>query len=123
MQTDGWYIDAEFALDCDYGQQNYGGYASKSGGCRDKYEMKTIGTAKRGYPVYEKMTMFDESGKEAYSMVSEVVELSKATLEASLFEVPADYREVSDAAQMYSSASSTSTSSMATRGSDRKSVV
>ena len=32
--------------------------------CQDKYQMKTVGTAKRGYPVYEKMTMFDESGKE-----------------------------------------------------------
>lgn len=101
MQTDGWYIDAEFVLDCDYGAQGYGGYNRRSGGCRDRNEMKTIGTAKRGYPVYEKMTMFDESGKETMSYVNEVIELSKATLEASLFEVPADYREVQDAAQMY----------------------
>jgi hypothetical protein len=67
--------------------------------------MKTIGTAKRGYPVYEKMTMFDESGKETMSYVNEVIELSKATLEASLFDVPADYREVQDASQMYASTS------------------
>jgi hypothetical protein len=107
MQTDGWYIDAEFVLDCDYAQQNYRNYGSKNGGCRDKYEMKTVGTAKRGYPVFEKMTMFDEAGKETFSMVSEVVELSKATLDASLFEVPADYREVDDAAAMYASASTT----------------
>src|SRR5678815_5900980 len=85
-------------------------YASRNGGCKDKYEMKTIGTAKRGYPVYEKMTMFDESGKETMSMVNEVVELSKATLEMALFEVPSDYREVQDAAQMYANASSSSTS-------------
>jgi hypothetical protein len=110
MQTDGWYIDAEFVLDCDYGYQNYGGNTGRAGGCKDKYEMKTIGTAKRGYPVYEKMTMFDESGRETMSMVNEVVELSKATLETALFEVPADYREVQDAAQMYAAASSTSTS-------------
>ncbi|HUR97810.1 MAG TPA: hypothetical protein VMZ26_07025 [Pyrinomonadaceae bacterium] len=114
MQTDGWYIDAEFALDCDYGYQNYNSYNSRSGGCRDKYEMKTVGTAKRGYPVYEKMTMLDESGKETMSIVNEVVELSKATLEASLFDVPADYREVSDAAQMYATASSASSSSNGT---------
>ena len=75
MQTDGWYIDAEFVLDCDYGVRSYGGYNAKGGGCKDKYEMKTIGTAKRGYPVYEKMTMFDESGNESYSMVNEVVEI------------------------------------------------
>jgi hypothetical protein len=111
MQTDGWYIDAEFVLDCDYGYQNYNSYNTKSGGCKDKYEMKTIGTAKRGYPVYEKMTMFDESGKETYSMINEVVELSKATLEASLFDIPADYREVQEASQMYASSVTASTSS------------
>ena len=111
MQTDGWYIDAEFVLDCDYGVQGYRNPSKASGGCQDKYEMKTVGTAKRGYPVYEKMTMFDESGKESYSMVTEVVELSRATLEASLFDVPADYREVQDAAQMYAR---TETSSMGT---------
>jgi len=110
MQTDGWYIDAEFVLDCDYGVQGYRNPSKITGGCQDKYEMKTVGTAKRGYPVYEKMTMFDESGKESYSMVTEVVELSKATLEASLFDVPADYREVSDASQMYARAETTSMS-------------
>jgi hypothetical protein len=104
MQTDGWYIDAEFYLDC---QQNYAmrSYqAGKNGGCQDKYVSKQIGSGKRGYPLYEKMTMFDESGKETYSFVTEVVELSKATLENALFDVPADYREVKDAAQMYQTA-------------------
>ena len=115
MHTDGWYIDAEFVLDCDYGTQGYNNYGGKAGGCKDKYEMKTIGTAKRGYPVYEKMTMFDESGKEMMSMENEVVELSKAPLETSLFEVPAGYREVQDAAQMYAAASSSSTSMASSR--------
>src|SRR5215813_13014656 len=65
IQTDGWYIDAEFALDCDQNYQsvNNNPYNKKSG-CQDRYEVKTIGTAKRGYPVYEKMTMFDANGKE-----------------------------------------------------------
>src|SRR5688572_13278875 len=109
MQTDGWYIDAEFVLDCDYGVQGYNANSSRSGGCKDKYEMKTVGTAKRGYPVYEKMTMFDDAGKETYSMINEVVELSKATLETSLFDVPSDYREVSDASQMYATAATNNT--------------
>ena len=64
--------------------------------------MKTIGNARRGFPVYEKMTMFDASGKEIMSSVTEVVELSQATLDASLFEIPADYREVKSATEFYS---------------------
>ncbi len=101
MEMDGWYIDAEFAFDCGQysGYQSYG--SSKKAGCQDKYQTKQIGTAKRGYPVYEKMTMFDGKGKESFSTVTEVIELSKATLSADLFEIPADYREVADASAMY----------------------
>lgn len=118
IQTEGWYIDAEFALDCDQNYQSFNNDPyNKKAGCQDKYEIRTIGTAKRGYPVYEKMTMFDESGKESMSMVNEVVELSKATLEAGLFDAPADYRQVSDASQMYAAASiSTTSNSNTARG-------
>jgi hypothetical protein len=106
MVMDGWYIDAEFALDCNL-NFNFRGYgADKSGGCEDKHVSKQIGTAKRGYPVYEKMTMFDKDGKENYTMINEVLELSKATLDAALFEVPTDYREVSNSAEMYNAAGS-----------------
>ena len=106
MQTDGWYIDAEFALDCDMNYSYRAYQANKSGGCEDKHQMKQIGTAKRGYPVYEKMTMFEKDGSESYSMINEVVELSKATLDASLFDVPKDYREVTNSAELYSAADS-----------------
>ncbi|HQU82373.1 MAG TPA: DUF4412 domain-containing protein [Pyrinomonadaceae bacterium] len=117
MQMDGWYIDAEFVLDCDTNQYRSYNPQTAKGGCQDKYSMKQNGTAKRGYPVYEKMTMFDENGKESMSIVNEVVELSKATLNAELFDVPQGYKEVSDASQMYAasnygnmSSSSSSTS-------------
>jgi len=110
MQMDGWYIDAEFALDCDFGQASAAANPYARKGCQDKYEVKQIGSVKRGYPVYEKMSMFDQSGKEMYSMTNEVIELSKATLEASLFDIPADYRQVTDAAQMYATAATSATS-------------
>lgn len=116
MEIDGWYIDAAFVLDCQNDMYK-GGYNSyQKQGCQDKYQMKTIGNSKRGYPVYEKMTMFDQSGKEMTSIVTEVVELSQATLDQALFEIPEDYREVKDMSQMYSASSMTtnsnSTSSM-----------
>lgn len=108
METDGWYIDFEAQFDCGDSAQ-YSGYKNGGkSGCQDKHVMKTNGTGKRGYPVYEKMTMFDDNGKETMSYVTEVVELSKATLDASLFDVPPGFREVSDPSQMYASASSVS---------------
>jgi hypothetical protein len=112
MEIDGWYIQAAFALDCDYGINagNYG--ANRKSGCQDKYQMKTVGSARRGFPVYEKMTFFDQSGKQIMTSVNEVIELSQATLDASLFEIPADYREVKDMTEMYAANTMTSKSAL-----------
>ena len=115
MQIDGWYIDAAFALDCDSSRAytNYKPHAS--GGCQDRYEMKTIGLAKKGYPVWEKMTMFGPNGTESFSTISEVVEFTQATLEQSLFEIPEGYREVEDFASAFSAANANpETGNMAT---------
>lgn len=103
MEIDAWYIDAAFALNCDYGYT--GGYSAtgKKSGCQDRYNTKTIGSPKTGYPVYTKTTMFDDKGGATYSMINEVTELSAASLEASLFDAPAGYREVKNAAELYSS--------------------
>jgi hypothetical protein len=107
MQIDGWYIDAEFALDCDSGVAYKPYTPPQSGGCQDRYVTKQVGTAKKGYPVWEKMTMFDPNGAESFSTINEVVEFSHATLDASLFDVPAGYRQVSDLASAFSSTSTT----------------
>ena len=96
METDGWYIDAAFALDCDIERAAAYRAPRQGGGCQDRYETKQVGAAKRGYPVWEKMTMFGEDGRESFSTLNEVVELSQAALDQSLFEPPADYREVKD---------------------------
>jgi hypothetical protein len=106
MQIDGWYIDAAFALDCDSGLSHRQYTPPQSGGCQDRYITKQVGAAKRGYPVWEKMTMFDPNGAESFSTINEVVEFSQATLDASLFDVPAGYREVKDFASLYSTPSS-----------------
>ncbi|HEV2835991.1 MAG TPA: hypothetical protein VGW58_11770 [Pyrinomonadaceae bacterium] len=111
MEIDGWYIDAAFALDCDLG----GTYTPPqrpqvAGGCRDRYESKRIGTAKTGFPVWQKTTMFGPGGAEGYSSINEVIEFSQATLDQSLFEVPEGYREVQDYASLYGAPSTPSVS-------------
>ncbi len=101
MEMDMWVIDAEFGIACtqNSGYRTYKN-AQKSG-CQDKIVPKTIGSAKSGYPLWQKITQFDTNGKESFSMIQEVVELSKATLDQALFEAPADYREVKEASAMY----------------------
>jgi len=109
MQIDGWYIDAAFALDCDAGRAYTNYRPQGSGGCQDRYETKTIGLAKKGYPVWEKMTMFGPDGAESFSTTNEVVEFSQATLDQSLFEIPEGYREVKDFASAFSAAAAGAT--------------
>lgn len=107
MQIDGWYIDAAFALDCDISQA-YKSYTPQSAsGCQDRYETKQVGLAKKGFPVWEKTTMFGPDGAESFSSVNEVVEFSQATLDASLFDVPEGYREVKDFASAFSAPATT----------------
>ncbi len=128
MEMDMWVIDAEFGVPCSLTRQYRPTKQGRSGGCIDKVVPKTIGSAKSGYPLWQKMTSFDANGKESFSTIQEVVEMSKATLDPALFEAPADYREVADASQAYAAssssgisysgpaASSSSTSSMPSTG-------
>jgi hypothetical protein len=113
MEIDAWVIDETFGFDCDRTQDYRSFNPRNSGGCRDKIVPKTIGTAKSGYPLYQKMTFFDDKGNVQSTMTQEVLELSKATLNAALFEVPGDYREVKDASEMYSAANYSSDSNSA----------
>ena len=101
METDGWYIDLNVGFDC---YESAGGATPRgpAGGCQDKFRTKQVGSAKLGYPVMVTTTVFGEDGKPSGSFTQEVVELSRATLEQSLFEIPEGYREVGDARQMYS---------------------
>ncbi|HZG52878.1 MAG TPA: hypothetical protein VEZ40_12150, partial [Pyrinomonadaceae bacterium] len=104
METDGWYIDAQFALDC--AMQGGASYAAAAqrGGCRDEYRTKQIGTAKPGYPVLVTTKLFDENGNESFTFTQEVLEITSAVLDSALFDAPADYRQVSDVREMYGAA-------------------
>jgi hypothetical protein len=74
VETDGWYIDLDVAQP-----------KPPQSACRDEIHTNQSGTANLGYPVQYTMTA---SGA---SVSMEVVELSTAALDASLFEVPAGF--------------------------------
>ena len=54
--------------------------------------------------------MFGPDGAESFSSINEVVEFSQATLDATLFDVPAGYREVKDFASALSAPTETTNS-------------
>lgn len=100
-EADGWYIDFEFNFDCLNNQQaatpSYGGAQPE---CQDRVRYRRTGAAKLGYPV-QVTTSFFKNGSVQFTQTTEVVELSRATLDAALFDVPAGYTEARDARELY----------------------
>ena len=101
IETDGWYIDFQYDFECpDQRQKHQPPVRPQRPGCRDEIRMRTIGTAKLGFPVLVTTTIYEPDGSTS-TTTQEVLELSKEPLSAALFEVPEGYRLVKDAQELY----------------------
>jgi hypothetical protein len=101
METDGWYINLEYGLNCGSDKPpQAGGAAAAGGGCRDRFDYKRTGPVKLGYPLIETTTMFGADGSAMFTRTTEVIELSRQTLDAALFDVPAGYAEAKSQQEM-----------------------
>jgi hypothetical protein len=87
-ETDGWYIDLpEFGCQ----EQALSGFARLSISNRqDRFQTKWLGKAPRGYAI-EETSVITEAGKKTNSKV-ELLEISEAPLNPSVFELPVGYR-------------------------------
>jgi hypothetical protein len=101
METDGWYIDFSFGLNCDLGGRAPMGGPSPRGGCRDAVRFNRQGAARTGYALQETTTSYGPDGRVVFSSTKEVVELSREPLDAALFEIPAGYVEAASAQELY----------------------
>lgn len=104
METDGWYIDLKYGVDCPAAYKGGEQAMSRTRGCHDEIRSKQVGTAKAGYPVLVTTKMFNEDGTFT-TTTREVLELSRSPLDPALFEVPAGYTETNAHAQMSAAAS------------------
>ena len=112
METDGWYIDLTFGLDCDLGHSQMASRQMAQGGCRDRVVTKQIGSGRKGYPLTETMTMYGPDGNAMFSTTKEVLDLSREPLDAALFELPAGYTETTDSQELYAVSAAPSMSSI-----------
>lgn len=94
MDTDGWYINLEYGLNCGASDQPPQMGRMAPGGCRDRYDVRNTGPSKLGFPLLETMTMYGPNGQAMFTRTQEVTDLSRQTLDAALFDVPAGYTEV-----------------------------
>jgi hypothetical protein len=101
-ETDGWYIDLEFNFECLMNQRPTARPSMQpTAGCQDAMRFRRVGTAKLGYPVLVTTRYFGKDGKVQTEITQEVVSLSRATLDAALFDVPAGYTETKNPQELY----------------------
>jgi len=101
IETDGWYIDFQYAFQCQTDTQQHQSYSRpQQPGCKDDVRTKTVGTAKLGFPLLVTTTIYQPGGPTT-SMTQEVLELSREQLAASLFEIPAGYTQAKDTNELY----------------------
>lgn len=106
METDGWYIDLSFGLDCNLGRpQMMANRPPTPSGCQDRVVFKQEGAARTGYPLVQTMTMYGPGGQAVFTTTREVLELSREPLDAALFDVPQGYTEVANSQEFYSALS------------------
>jgi hypothetical protein len=119
IETDGWYVDLSFGLSCKFDRpMETPNYERPSGGCVDQTKFVQKGTGKLGYAlkVTTKISMAGMEGMDdpetaatmakmgmgdGMTMTTEVLDLSKATLPAELFDVPAGYTETKQQSDLY----------------------
>src|SRR5687768_15247791 len=101
VETDGWYIDFQYAFECPSQTQKHQTYVRpQQPGCKDEIRSKTIGSAKLGFPLLVTTTIYQPDGR-ASTMTQEVLELSREPLAASLFEIPDGYTLAKDTNELY----------------------
>jgi hypothetical protein len=101
IETDGWYIDFQYAFECATQTQKHQPYVRPSAdGCKDEIRSKNVGTAKLGFPLLVTTTIYQPDGRTS-TMTQEVLELSREPLAASLFEIPEGYTLAKDTNELY----------------------
>ena len=93
-ESDGWYADIAPALSCSMGAMPPPSGAGGRSACQDTVRFKHTGGGFPGYPLKQTTTMQAEG--RSFTTVSEVVELANGPLDASLFEMPAGCKVVSN---------------------------
>ena len=102
IDRDGWYIDLSVEFSCNTDRPATMQNPRQPGTpCRDKVVYKNEGTAKLGYPLVETVTIYGDNGQVMVTQTKEVVELSRATLDPALFDIPAGYTEAADSSELY----------------------
>jgi hypothetical protein len=90
-ETDGWYIDLPGFGCQEQGLSGFARLSVSSGNRQDRFQVKWLGKAPRGYPIEETSVITGPENKTMSKI--ELLEISEAPLNPSIFELPAGYRQ------------------------------
>ena len=101
-ELDGWYIDLNVEFNCEISKtQTVPTTRPSRPGCRDQIRMRHEGNGKLGYALIETVKIYGENGQVMMTQTKEVVELSRASLDVALFDIPAGYGEAASTSELY----------------------
>ena len=109
IENDGWYINLEYGIACETSGRPPQTGAMSAQGCRDRYQYRHTGPTKLGFPLIETTTMYGEDGRANFTMTREVIELTRQSLDAALFDIPAGYTQAASQQEMYGAPSTEQT--------------
>ena len=92
VATDGWYIDLPEIQGCISPDRQILHSQMQQNGCNNRIVLKTSAVEKLGYPVVLDTTL--EAKGSAVTVHQETTDLNATTIDPSLFEIPAGYRQV-----------------------------
>src|SRR5262249_513038 len=96
FEVDGWYADlGKDVATC----TSMAPPVRQSQGCQDAIVEHHSGSGKPGYPLAQNVTMHNPDGSTMVVSIN-VTEVTKGTLDAALFDVPASYKQVNSLAEL-----------------------
>lgn len=108
FEVDGWYADV---FKTPTAWSGFTPPTQTSEGCHDKLLRSSTGAGKPGYPLMESITLHNPDGSTTQLKI-ETTDLTKETADASLFDVPAGYRQVNSLSELQGLASSAQQAAM-----------
>jgi hypothetical protein len=101
MEYDGWYVDFSAEFNCPQATPELPSGSGSRPDCRDRVITKGNAAARTGFLLAGTMKMFGPDGSSQMTQTTETLELSRAALDASLFDIPAGYRQVNSDQELY----------------------
>jgi len=101
IEYDGWYVDFSAEINCPTARPEIPELRDpRRPDCRDRIVMKGS-AARTGFLLQGTMTMHGSDGKPQMTQTTETLELSRASLDSALFDIPAGYKQTSSQQDLY----------------------